>query len=197
MPSKALLACSNRLHAIHTAAELGIEGARGKPSLSRMLARKKKLIAGFARYRERQIFRGNFKFIRGRPHFIDRNTVQLASGKKISSRYFIICTGSRIAQHSFEGLGSVRAIDSDAALNARRLPKSMAVLGGGPVALELGQYFSRLGTRVTILQRSRQVLSSSDTDLARCLQDSFEEEGIQVMTGVELQHLAKTGGRKI
>ncbi len=191
MPSKALLSCSNRLHAIRTAGEFGIESVGGVPNLSRIIARKRRLIGEFAGYREKQIFDGDFDFIRGRPEFLDRHTVRLRNGRKISSRSFVICTGSRITRHSFEGLDDVRPMDSDTALNCRRLPKSLAVLGGGPVALELSQYFSRLGSRVTILQRSPHLLSKSDADLAECLRKSFEHEGIRVLTGVQLLRFEK------
>jgi len=193
MPSKTLLASSNRLHAIETAAEFGIEGARGTPNLGRIVARKRRLIAEFSRYREKQIRGGKFEFIRGRPEFLDTHTVRLQSGRKVSSRSFIVCTGSRIARHPFEGLEKIEPMDSDAALNCRRLPQSLAVLGGGPVALELGQYFARLGSRVTILQRSSHVLSKSDADLAECLEASFARDGIRVLTGVKLVRFEKRG----
>lgn len=197
MPSKTLLASSNRLHAIRTARDFGIERARGVANLSRIVARKKRLVAEFARYREGQIRHGKFRLIHGRARFQDRHTVGVASGRKITAKSFIVCTGSRIAQHPFDGLAQVRAMDSDSALNCRRLPKSLAVLGGGPIALELGQYFARLGSRVTILQRSGQVLSKSDVDLAACLEKSFEREGIRVLTGTNLQKFESRAGRKV
>jgi pyruvate/2-oxoglutarate dehydrogenase complex dihydrolipoamide dehydrogenase (E3) component len=186
MPSKILLASSNRLHDVQTADELGIDRARGVANLSKIIARKRKLVAEFAAYREGQIRKGDFDFFRGAPEFIDQHTVQW-KGRKISSKSFVICTGSRIACHAFEGLKDVSPMDSDSALNCRRLPRSLAVLGGGPVALELGQYFSRLGSRVTMLQRSSQLLSKSDADLGGCIRESFEHEGIRVLTGVKLK----------
>jgi len=187
MPSKTLLASSNRLHAIRAAGEFGIEGARGSPNLSKIVARKRRLVREFADYREKQIRTGHFDFIRGRPEFLDRHTVSLQRGEKISAKSFIICTGSRIAWHPFEGLDKVDSMDSDAALNRTRLPRTLAVLGCGPVALELGQYFSRLGSQVTLLQRSQHLLSKFDFDLSVCLRESFEREGIRVITGVRLK----------
>jgi pyruvate/2-oxoglutarate dehydrogenase complex dihydrolipoamide dehydrogenase (E3) component len=197
MPSKALLACSNRMHAIRTAHEFGIERARGVANLTRMVMRKKRLVAEFARYREKQIRHGKFKLIRGRARFQDGHTVAVSNGRKITAQSFIVCTGSHVAQHPFDGLAQVHAMDSDAALDRRRLPKSLAVLGGGPIALELGQYFARLGSRVTILQRSGQVLSKSDEDLAVCLEKSFEREGIRVLTGVRLERFERRAAGKV
>jgi pyruvate/2-oxoglutarate dehydrogenase complex dihydrolipoamide dehydrogenase (E3) component len=196
MPSKALLASSNRMHEVQTAAALGIL-ARGKPSLRRIVERKNSLIHEFASYRERQIRTGDFDFIRGRPRFVGRRAVQLASGRQISARNFIVCTGSRVERLPFEGLDAAGSITSDEALNLRKLPKSLIVLGAGPVGLELGQYFSRLGSRVIILQRSRQILSKTDPDVAGALHKALEREGIRIFTDVELLRFEKRGRKSV
>jgi pyruvate/2-oxoglutarate dehydrogenase complex dihydrolipoamide dehydrogenase (E3) component len=75
---------------------------------------------------------------------------------------------------------------SDTILDLRTQPESLIVLGGGSVALELGQFFARLGTRVTILQRGRTLLSEMDEDVGRALEAALNDEGIEVVTGVQL-----------
>jgi pyruvate/2-oxoglutarate dehydrogenase complex dihydrolipoamide dehydrogenase (E3) component len=74
---------------------------------------------------------------------------------------------------------------SDTILDLRTQPGSLIVLGGGAVALELGQFFARLGTRVTILQRGRTLLSEMDEDVGRSLEASLIDEGIEVVTGAQ------------
>ena len=76
----------------------------------------------------------------------------------------------------------------------RKLPKSMAVLGGGPVALELAYYFFNLGVDVTIIQRSEHVLSEHDSDLGIVVEESFRKKGIKVYTGTKLERFS---GNKI
>lgn len=188
MPSKALLASSSRMHAIQTAGEFGIINAKGVPDLNKIVSRKDKFIKEFSDYREEQIHKGNFDFVSGRPTFLDPHTVRLMSGRRrtLSSRFFIICTGSKISHPPLEGLQEVDLMDSDKALHCRKLPPTLAVLGGGPIALELGQHFSRLGSRVTVIQRSPHLLSKFDSDLADALQESFEKEGIRVVTNTQL-----------
>jgi pyruvate/2-oxoglutarate dehydrogenase complex dihydrolipoamide dehydrogenase (E3) component len=72
----------------------------------------------------------------------------------------------------------------------------LIVLGGGAVALEFGQFFARLGTRVTILQRGRTLLSEMDEDVGRALEAALIDEGIEVVTGVQLLRVTHEATRK-
>jgi pyruvate/2-oxoglutarate dehydrogenase complex dihydrolipoamide dehydrogenase (E3) component len=78
---------------------------------------------------------------------------------------------------------------SDTILDLRTQPDSLIVLGGGAVALELGQFFARLGAKVTILQRGRTLLSEMDEDVGRALEAALIGEGIEVVTDVQLLHV--------
>ena len=91
------------------------------------------------------------------------------------------------------GLDQVGCITSDEALDLRHQPESMLVLGGGAVAVELAQFFARIGTRVTLIQRSHQILSESDEDLARPVEENFRQEGIEVYTGTQLHRFSRQG----
>ena len=78
-------------------------------------------------------------------------------------------------------------------LELRDVPESMIVLGGGPVALELAQFFQRIGTRVTLIQRSAHVMSQGDEDLARPVETRFREEGMTVLTNTRLHEFTRNG----
>jgi pyruvate/2-oxoglutarate dehydrogenase complex dihydrolipoamide dehydrogenase (E3) component len=73
----------------------------------------------------------------------------------------------------------------------------LIVLGGGAVALELGQFFARLGTRVTILQRGRTLLSEMDEDVGRALETSLCDEGIDIVTGAQVVRVTHDATGKI
>ena len=117
------------------------------------------------------------------PHEITVGDTVLSSGS------FILATGSRPSDVPIPGLAQAGYFTSDTILDLRTQPGSMIVLGGGAVALELGQFFARLGTRVTILQRGRTLLSGMDEDVGRAIEASLVDEGIEVVTDAQWLHV--------
>jgi pyruvate/2-oxoglutarate dehydrogenase complex dihydrolipoamide dehydrogenase (E3) component len=81
------------------------------------------------------------------------------------------------------GLDEAGYLTSDEMLDIRRQPASLLVLGGGLVAVEFAQFFARIGTKVTMLQRGTTLLSDMDEDISQALAAAFRDEGIDVMTG--------------
>ncbi|MGV1098011.1 dihydrolipoyl dehydrogenase family protein [Thiovibrio sp. JS02] len=113
----------------------------------------------------------------GNAHFRDEHSVML-NGRSITARAWVIATGSSPAIPSLEGLARTPFLTNREIFSLERLPASMIVLGAGPIAVELAQAFSRLGSRVTIVQRSGQILSKEDKDLADELMAVLATEGI-------------------
>jgi pyruvate/2-oxoglutarate dehydrogenase complex dihydrolipoamide dehydrogenase (E3) component len=79
-------------------------------------------------------------------------------------------------------------------LELRSQPSSLIVLGAGPVALELGQFFVRIGTKVTIIQRAKTILSGMDKDVGLALTAALRDEGLAVVTDAELVRVMRDGG---
>lgn len=96
---------------------------------------------------------------------------------------------------SVPGLDNANCLTSDDVLTLREQPESMIVLGGGPVALELAQFYQRIGTQVTLIQRSAHILSTGDEDLARPVEERLREEGMQVFTDTKLLNVKETAGQ--
>jgi pyruvate/2-oxoglutarate dehydrogenase complex dihydrolipoamide dehydrogenase (E3) component len=93
-------------------------------------------------------------------------------------------------------LDDVGYITSDEALDLTEQPESLLVLGGGSVAAELAQFFHRIGTRVTLIQRSHHLFSTGDEDLARPVEANFRREGMRVYTGTQLHRFVMEGNQK-
>jgi len=197
MPTKALLESAHRFHAIQQAGEFGLNVSRATADWKKIQARKNRLIAGFAGYRRKQLESGRFDFYRARACFKDPHLLELtAVGRQavpaqIRGQTFILATGSEVAVQNLPGLAETGFITSDEAIRLARPLNSLVVLGGGAVALEFAQYFHHLGVRTTLIQRSAQVLSSQDADLAGELTDSFHDEGLQVFLGTQLEGFAR------
>ncbi len=201
MPSKSLLESAHRWHDIKRAREFGLVAKAVEVDMKCVQARKRHLIGGFASYRRKQLQRGKFTFLRGRASFLDAQTLLVERGRiqeLVTASAFILTTGSVITHVPVSGLWETGCLTSDTALEATRVPKRLAVLGGGVIAVELGQFFARVGAQTTILQRSKRLIRNYDPDVSIELERAFKSEGIDVRTGVKLLEVRATGkGKKI
>jgi dihydrolipoamide dehydrogenase len=196
MPTKALLYAAEVIHLARNASTWGVEIPEVSFDFSKVMERKNAMIAEFADYRREQLADGRFEFIRARAKFEDAHTLLLNAGRRISARNFIVGTGSKISPAPLPDLDEVGYITSDNALQLKSLPASIIVLGGGPIALEFAQFFARFGSRVTVIQRSAQILTSFDRDAADSLTQAFADENIQVVTGTHIVSVSSEDGKK-
>ena len=206
MPTKTLLYMGEVAHLVKNSAPFGVRARKISFDFKRAMARKHLLTKEFADYRVGQLNNGKFKFIRANAKFLDAHTVALtrADGKAlrakfpktITAKHFVITTGSSIAPTSIDGLNDVGCLDSDSALELKKLPKSLIVLGGGPTACEFAQFFARFGVRITLVQRGEHVLREHDTDAATVVEKVFRREGIRIFAGTKLIGARRKGKLK-
>ena len=185
MPTKAILRSAEVAALFRRAKEFGLSPVSVRANLSAIVDRKDRLVREFADYRMEQLHDTRLTLYQSQAVF--RSSHEITTGDTVlSARSFILATGSRPSEIPIPGLVQAGYFTSDTILDLRTQPGSLIVLGGGAVALELGQFFARLGTRVTILQRGRTLLSEMDEDVGRALEAALIEEGIEVVTGVQL-----------
>ena len=196
MPTKALLYGAEVFHTARHSQKFGVLGCVPEIHFPTLMARKDRLIGEFADYRVKQLNAGKFEFIRAMARFVDPHTLELSDGKKITAENFVVSTGSVIAPSPFESLDEVGYITSDEALKLDHLPKSLIVLGGGAVAVEFAQFFCRLGTRVTLVQRSPHILKEEDIEAGATVERVFRQENMTVFTDTQLKAAWKEGGLK-
>lgn len=203
MPSKALIESANRTRAIREAGKFGIEVSGHRVFPRAIVERKREVIGEFAEYRQDQLEDGRFDLFRGRAAFAGPNELIVQpkdGGEEFSLRFRTACvaTGSKIARVPIPGIEETGYWTSDDFLDAEELPDSMIVLGGGAIALELACYLEGLGKEVTVIQRSDQVLTGTDRDVADALLEAMRErEFLTVYTGTSLEEVSRTkNGRK-
>jgi len=185
MPTKAILRSAEVAALLRRAKEFGLSPVSARADLSAIVDRKDRLVREFADYRIQQLRDPRLTLYQSQAVFQSPREVTVGD-TVLSAGSFILATGSRPREVPIPGLAQAGYFTSDTILDLRTQPGSLIVLGGGAVALELGQFFARLGTRVTILQRGRTLLSGMDEDVGRALEAALIDEGIEVVTGLQL-----------
>lgn len=196
MPTKVLLHSAEVLHLARHSGPFGVRTGPISFDWTEMLRRKDRLIDEFASYRRAQLESKKFAFLRATATFTDPHTVLLSTGETLRARHFVLATGSTVSPAPLAQLDQAGFITSDEALFLERLPQSLIILGGGPVAVEFAQFFARLGVRVTLVQRSTQLLKEEDRDTAETIETVFQREGITVFTGTRLLEAFREGDLK-
>lgn len=202
MPSKALIESANRSRDISEADEFGLNAHERSINLPAIIKRKRRLIADFASYRQEQLENGAFDLIRGKASFEDDHSLKIvlkdsSDTRHITAGTICIATGSRINVINLPGLAETGFLTSDDILNAESLPDCITVLGGGAIALEMACYLEGIGKKVSVIQRSGQILRAADADVAQALEDAMKSRGIDVHTGTELQKVETQGDLKV
>ena len=113
----------------------------------------------------------------GSPAFADEYQVMI-NGRQVSASKWVIASGSSPASPPYTGLDKVPFLTNKELFSLESLPVSMIIMGAGPIAIEMAQAFNRLGTRVEVIQRSGQILSKEDKDMADIVMNKLEQEGV-------------------
>lgn len=199
MPSKTLIESANRMRSIRRSEEFGLWANDFGSDSAKINDRKRVLIEDFAVYRQGQLEDGRFELIRERAQFVDEHTLAVGD-RKISFATALIASGSKVSRIPIPGLEEAGYWTSDHVLDAREYPDSIVVLGGGAIALEMACFFEGIGKEVTVIQRSDQVLTGSDRDVADVVEKAMNEaENCTVYTGTKLLHVEKAadGGKTV
>ena len=196
MPSKAILRSAEIASHMARASEFGLAPVDVRADLTAIIDRKAQLVGDFAAYRKEQLHDGRFTLYQERAYFLSPQMLQIGD-QILEADHFIIATGSTSRHVLIPGLDQVGYITSDEALELREQPESMIVLGGGPIAVELAQFYQRIGTKVKLIQRSHHILSSGDEDLARPVEKRFRDEDMEVYTGTQLHKFTEEQGQKV
>jgi len=109
--------------------------------------------------------------------------------RTLTSKKFVISTGSRPAVPPIPGIENCDYLDSETVWELEELPKRLLVVGAGPIGVELGQAFHRLGAAVTIAQRGNRILTKEDADVSACLLNCLREEGITIRLNTQITRI--------
>ena len=190
MPSKTLLYSTEILHLAQKAKTFGLRIPAASVDMKALHARKKKIIGEFADYRAQALASGKYDVYRSHARFVDSHTVALADGRTLTAEKFLIATGSQVSVPAAPGLATTPFWTSDEVLELDSVPESVIVLGGGIVACELAQFLRRIGSKVTLIQRSKTILKDYSTAASEVVQQAFRDEGIELHTDTKIEKVS-------
>ena len=198
VPSKTLLRASEIYHLAGHHPFAGITTGAGPVQMDRLTAQKDELVADLRQHKyEDLIGEYGWELVRGEAAFADEGTLEV-SGWRIRAGAFLIATGARPAVPDILGLADVGYLTSTTALELDHVPESVAVIGSGYIALELGQLLRRLGAQVTLMQRSPRLLPAYDPEIGTVMAGVLADEGIELLTGVRYLRVdGGPGGRRV
>jgi pyruvate/2-oxoglutarate dehydrogenase complex dihydrolipoamide dehydrogenase (E3) component len=124
------------------------------------------------------------------------STDLVLNGETFTSRNTLVATGSRPAVPDVEGLQETGYMTNEDAFDLVALPPSLVIVGAGPVGVELGQAFERLGSKVTIVQGPDRLLPKEDPDVSTAVARVLESEGIDIVTGARFVRASRSGDKK-
>lgn len=183
VPSKALIRAARAASEARDGGRFGVNTADTDIDFGKVMAHVRASIRTIAphdspeRYRELGV-----DVIRGEATIVSPWEVKV-DGKTLTTRNIVIAAGGRPLVPKIPGLEQVDYLTSDTVWKLEKLPKRLAILGGGPIGCELAQSFARLGSEVTIVEMADQLLGREDGDVASVVHDALERDGVAVRLG--------------
>lgn len=197
VPSKTLIRAARAYHTMKNSQAFGLPAVEVPPvHFGQVKERIQSVIATIQKHDSEERFCSlGARVAFGEPAFTDEHSVRL-NGQTVSAKNWIIATGSSPDSPAIEGLDKTPYITNKEIFSLDQLPGSMIILGAGPIAAEMAQAFCRLGTKVSVVQRSGQILSKEDRDMADSVMEVLAGEGVAFHLNASVIGVRGLGNRK-
>ena len=192
IPSKTFLHSANLFYNWKNASDIGLPtGTVDKPDMGKIMGHVKNVISSMSKNENEQTFQNmGIDVYTGKSYFASKNTLSV-NGKELSSKYFIICTGSLPVIPHIETLQDIPYLTNINFWDQDKLPRKTFIMGVGPIGIELGQALSRLGSEVYIATRSGTILQKEDDEIAIEMKKILTNEGIIFLDNVKVKEFKK------
>jgi dihydrolipoamide dehydrogenase len=197
IPTKVFLHSASIYREIKRASLFGLNTEKLEIDFNRLLARKKTIVDRLTGGVTSLLKNKNVKVLKGTASFTDsKNMKILETGEVLTGDKFILATGSIPAKLSIDGSENVPLMTSDDLLNIESLPNSLLIIGGGYIGVELGQFYSRMGVKVSIVEMLNRIIPTEDEEISRALEGFLSKEGISIFTQAKVEKIKKDGENK-
>jgi mercuric reductase len=197
VPSKALLRAGEVAHTTAHHPFDGVETAPAKIDLGALVAAKDHLVDALRQEKYADLVADyGFDVIHGRARFVDAEALEV-DGRTIRAGAYLIATGARPVAPPVPGLADAGYLTSTTALELTEVPARLAVVGANAIGLELGQFFSHVGSQVTFLDVADRVAPFEEPEASAALADVLTGNGAIVHTGAQLTRVRRDGDVRI
>ena len=195
IPSKALLHASHQLHEVHENFEkMGLMGAKPKVDWAKMLAYKDDVIAQNTKGIEFLFKKNKVTWIKGWASIPAPGQVKVGDDTH-TAKHIVIATGSEPSTLPGVTVDEDTVVTSTGALVLKKIPKSLIVIGGGVIGLELGSVYKRLGAQVTVIEYLDALIPGNDAEVAKNFERLLKKQGLEIITGAAVQGVTTAKGK--
>lgn len=199
VPSKTLLKSAKVFEMVKRSAEFGVHVEKPRLVWNAVKLRLSD-VRDEVRHNERaELNRSKIEIVSGQARFTGAHhlAIQTPSGPRpLSARKFIVATGSRPVIPAIEGLEEAGFLTYEGLFERNSLPKSLAFIGGGPIAVEMAQAFARFGSKVTIIGRGERLLEKEEPSVSALIEKILRAEGVEIHLGAHIARVEDGDGRK-
>jgi len=197
VPSKGVISAARAAASIKDAKKFGVQVQDAQIDFAAVMERMRRLRAGISHHDSAQRFTdlGVDVFL-GEASFSGHDNVEVA-GQTLRFRRAVIATGARAAELPIPGFQAAGVLTNETVFSLTDLPRRMAVIGAGPIGCEMAQAFARLGSKVTLVERSDRILHRDDREAAQIVQESLERDGVDIRLRTDIVRIAAEDAGKI
>lgn len=188
IPSKALINRAKEIHHVRKYVPTY------EPDTAQLLAEVRQVMEDVYQNESPEVLaKAGIEFVQGKATFKDAHTIEV-NGEVIEAKKVIIATGSKPAIPPIDGLKEVAYLTNENLFQQHALPKSLIILGGGPIGSEMAQTIARLGTQVHLIEKAPRILGNDEQDHAALIEQRLEKEGVQIYTNTEAKSVKEQDG---
>lgn len=197
VPSKSLIHAGRVAHDVKNAAIYGIEASIHDIRIREALGHVHRVIDTIQEHDSTERFESlGVEVIYGEGQFVDHQTFAV-NGRQLKARTFLVATGGRPGLPPISGLKEAGYLTNLSVFSIEQRPESLVVIGAGPIGSELGQAFSRLGSKVTIIASHDHILPKEEPEAAQVVQAQMEAEGVQILKETRAKEVLQENGKKV
>ncbi|MGE5604123.1 MAG: dihydrolipoyl dehydrogenase [Bacteroidota bacterium] len=199
IPTKALVRNAEIWRNIKESGKMGIEVKEASFDWNKIKERKNQIVAKLVGGVKALLKRNQVELLKGVARIVDPNTVaiELADGTKktVTTKYIILATGTVPMKLNIEITPDTKIHDTNTIFYIPKLPKSIAIIGGGVIGAEFASIFNSFGVKVTIIELMPSILSMADNEVSSLITQEFSNNGIDILTGVKVKGVQKVNDR--
>lgn len=200
IPSKTLIASAEQAHALQMGDKLGLSFETPQFDPNQALERVRKTVEGIRSHEDPEaLAKLGVETMTGTASFLSptklKVTMEEGSVHEVEGKKIIIATGSHPFVPPIQGLEGTPYLTNETIFDLKEVPKSLGVLGAGPIGCELAQAFNRLGSKVTLIESERGIMPVEDEEVNPVIRKQFEEEGIEIFVHCDANLISHQNGK--